>query len=166
MNLFQNFIKYIMPHKYPKRLIVGGREKLSTSYFQDSHKLYRKYDQEHLDEKGVIKLERIRFPDMSCNWSEHSKPEDILLIENAMKTDGCYSFTVRTSRFNNIATPVHDPIDEGKIQNYAHTEVRVLKEGENINSEPHKKRKLKSPGKKLAYKQNILNCLKIEFEAT
>lgn len=165
MNPFQSFIKYFTQFKYPKRLRVNGRKKLPTSSFQNYHKLYRSFELEHLDENDEIKLERVKFPDISCNWSEHSEPEDISFIENTKPTDGCYSFTVQTARFERIATPVHDPRDEIRFQNYAHVEVRVLKEGEDIDSEPPRKRRLNSPRKKIAYRQNIINCLNIEFEA-
>lgn len=166
MSLFQRFIKYFTRRKYPKRLLINGRKKLRTSSFQDHDKLYRSYELEHLDENDEIKLERIKFPDLSCNWSKFSEPEDILFIENAKQTDGCYSFTVKTSRYKKIATPVHDPRDHKRFPNYAHVEVRVLKAGEDINCEPPKGRKLRSPSKKLDYRQNILKCLNIELEVT
>ena len=78
MSLFQRFIKYFTRRKYPKCLLINGRKKLPTSSFQDQDKLYRSYNSEELDENDKIKLERIKFPDLSCNWSKFSEPEDVL----------------------------------------------------------------------------------------
>lgn len=165
MNLFQRSTKYFTKSKYPKNLLINGRKKLPSSAFQNQQKLYRSYDLEALVENDKIKLERIKFPDLSCNWSKFSIPSDILFRENANQTDGCYSFTVKTSRYKNIATPVHDPKDDNEFPNYAHAGVRVLKKGEDISIEPPKNRKLKSKSKKLEYSQNLLKCLFIEFQA-
>lgn len=167
MNLFQKFTKYFIRRKYPKHLLINGRKKLPTSSFREQDKLYRSYEIEHLDEYDKIKLERIRFPDLSCNWGKLSEPEDILFRENAKPTDGCYSFTVETSRYKRMATPVHDPRSHNKFPNYAHAEVRVLEEGEDIyNFEPPKGRKFNPKSKRVEYRQNMLKCLNIEFNAT
>jgi hypothetical protein len=142
--------------------------KLSSSSFQDQDKLYRSYILDDLDEGERLMLGRIKFPDMSCNWGKFSKPEDILFRENAKQTDGCYSFTVEASRYENMATPVHDPVfgDKEICQNYAHAEVRSLRKGESIHSEPPRgKRKLKPDAKKMAYRQNIRKLMQIELEA-
>ncbi len=167
MSLFQRFIKYFTRRKYPKCLLINGRKKLPTSSFQDQDKLYRSYNSEELDENDKIKLERIKFPDLSCNWSKFSEPEDVLFRENTKQTDGCYSFTVKTSRYKEMATPVHDPVHHKTFPNYAHVEVRALRKGEDIYFEPpRKKRKLRPDSKKMEYRQNILKCMKIEIEIT
>lgn len=166
MSLFQRFIKYFMQRRYPQSLFIKGRKKLQAGSFLNHDKLYRSFELEHLDENDKVKLERIRFPDLSCNWSQFSIPEDILFRERAKQTDGCYSFTVETSRYKKIATPVHDPLDNEEFPNYAHVEVRALQQDEDINTEPPKGRKLKPKSERIEYRQNILKCMKIEFDAT
>ena len=166
MCLFQRFIKYFTKSRYPKDLLINGRGKCDTRSFLNHDELYRYYELEHLEENGKIKLERIRFPDLSCNWSQFSKPKDILFREKAKLTDGCYSFTVKTSRYKRIATAVHDPLDDKKFPNYAHVEVRALEETEDIYTEPPKGRKLKPKRKRMEYRQNIVKCLNIEIDAT
>lgn len=165
MNLFRRFIKFLTRRKYPQNLLIKGRKKLPTASFQDQEKLYRSYDKDDLDENDKIKLETIKFPDLSCNWSKFSIPKDILFARNAKPTDGCYSFNVITSRYKKMATPVHDPIEDKKFPNYAHVEVRALRENEDIYTEPHKRRKIHSRIKKLEYRQNLLNYLHIEFDS-
>ena len=125
---------------------------------------------EDLDENDKIILGAISSPDLSCNWCKFSEPKDVLFTfrRNAKQNDGCYSFTVEASRYENMATPVHDPVlgDDKICPNYAHVEVRALREGEDVLSEPPKKsRKLKPNSKKLEYRQNLRKCLKIEFMA-
>ncbi|MBF0539755.1 MAG: hypothetical protein HQL03_16050 [Nitrospirae bacterium] len=141
---------------YPEYLCINDRNRCLPSEFNNSDKLYRSYNLDDLDGNGKIKLETIRFPDVSFNWSKFSEPKDIVYRKNGKPTDGCYSITVETSRFENIATPVHDPINDDDNPNYAHVEVRVLKDGEDFNFEPSKGRKLNSNAKKLRYRQNIL----------
>jgi len=106
----------------------------------------------------------IKFPDFSCNWSRLSEPEDIRDREKASPDDGCYSFSVEVSQFNKMATPCHDPFEN----NFSHTEIRQLKEDEDIDSEPPKKRKLKSNNwnkvEKLKYRSHILKNKKIEID--
>ncbi len=165
MNLFQRFIKFFTRNNYPKNLHINGRKKLPTTSFKDEDKLYRAFDKSDLDEDENIKFESIKFPDISCNWSRFSKPKDILFRKNAQSTDGCYSFTVVTSRYKKMATPVHNPIEDDKYPNYSHVEVRVLKDHEDIYFEPPKGRKLKSKSKKMEYRQNFLNSLYLEFNA-
>lgn len=165
MNLFQRFIGFFTRHKYPQNLLIKGRKKLPTSSFQDQEKLYRSFDKDDLDENDKIKLETIKFPDLSCNWSRFSIPKDILFRRNAKKTDGCYSFTVINSRYKRMATPVHAPIEDNKFPNYSHVDIRALRENENIHTEPPKRRKIYSRIKKIEYRQNLLNTLYIEMDA-
>ncbi|MBF0338204.1 MAG: hypothetical protein HQL05_10265 [Nitrospirae bacterium] len=140
---------------YPEYLRINGRKRCLPNEFNQSDKLYRSYELADLDDSGRISLETIKFPDVSFNWSKFSEPKDIIYRKNGRPTDGCYSITVETSRFENIATPVHDPIDDYDNPNYAHVEIRVLKDGEDFNFEPSKGRKLNSKAKKLRYRQNI-----------
>lgn len=168
MKILQRLLEFFTKNNYPKHLLINGRKKLPTTAFKDDEKLFRSFDKDYLDEDNNLKLEAIRFPDISCNWSRFSFPKDILFIENAKPTNGCYSFTVSTSRYKEMATPVHDPIEHYKYPNYSHVEVRELQNGENVFFEPPKERKLKTKSaksKRLEYRQNLLKSLYIEFEA-
>lgn len=153
-----------MHKKYPEHLLINNRKPLSPRDFHPFDKLFRGFDKDDIDEIGNIVAERIKFPDFSCNWERFSKPEDVRFRIYGRMTDGCYSFTVGTSRYKNIATPVHDPICDTEYENYSHIEVRVLRNNENIYFEPPKKRKLKSKSRKLEYRQNIVNNLTIELD--
>jgi hypothetical protein len=143
-------------------------KKYSPRDYLPHDKLYRGYRKNDLDdgEKSLC-VNAISFPDFSCNWSRFSTPDKIRERENGKPTDGCYSFTVDVSRYNDMATPCHDPIFP---QNYSHTEVRQLTSAETIDVEPPKQRKLTSnnwsKSKRLEYRQNIVNNLIIELEAT
>ncbi len=130
-------------------------------------RLYRSYKVSDLDENNRIKLETIKFPDVSCNWSRFSKPWDIWYRENGNIKDGCYSFSIRTSRFETIANPVHDPLSKPDYpdENYSHVEIRVMGTEKNFNYEPPKFKKLNSDSKKFAYRQNIQRKLRINFSA-
>lgn len=145
------------------RLAIGGREKLAPSEFKDVDTLYVGFDSEDVDAYDNLKIERIRFPDFSCNWSRFSIPSDVRLRPNSQPTDGCYSFTVNVARYKQLATPVHDPIaatEQQNYENYAHVEVRELLPGEPPDSEPPRGRKPGSRDRKklrLEYRQNILN---------
>jgi len=111
------------------------------------------------------KLEIIRFPDFSCNWSRFSEARDVRLRKNGKSTDGCFSISVETSRYKCLATAVHDPISEHNYENYAHVEIRELTKDEDVYTEPPKGRKLKSQthkNRRLEYRQNILNLHCIE----
>ncbi|MDA2918057.1 hypothetical protein MYX76_00940 [Desulfobacterota bacterium AH_259_B03_O07] len=155
-----------MNRNYPNDLKIKNRKKLPTTEFMDNEKLFRAFDERDLDETDKIKLETVRFPDFSCDWSRFSKPGHIRYRINGSMTDGCYSFTVLTSRYKEIATPVHDPISDDKFPNYAHVEVRELSEGESIYFEPPKNRKRRtgsSKQRRLEYRQNMVNNLFIDL---
>jgi hypothetical protein len=160
--------KYFKSDEYPSCLRINGRLKLPTTEFQGEHKLYRGYSGDDLGEEGEIDIDAINFPDFSCNWSRFSDPEHVRFRENGKSTDGCYSFTVAVARFQSIATPVHDPISDDRYENYAHTEVRLLGEGESIFSEPPKnkpkKRSSRAKSERMKYRQNIMANLMIEIE--
>ena len=167
MGIFQKLLQFLKKDKYPHRLYVRGRQKLPTSSFKDTDKLYRAFTREELEDDENIGLNAIKSTDISCNWSRFSKPEDLRYRKNAKDGEGCYSFTVVTSRYNNSANPVHYPIpDNDPYPNYSHVEVRQLYEGEDILFEPPRGRKKKYPAKRLEYRKNLLNCLKIEIPAT
>jgi hypothetical protein len=142
-------------------------KKYTPEDYLSKDRLFRGFKKADLNEgSDRIELNAISFPDFSCNWSRFSEPKDIRIRENGRPTDGCFSFSVETSRFNDMATPCHDPLPE----NYSHTEIRQLKQDEPITFEPPKKRKLESNNwgktKRQLYRQNIINHLKIELEAT
>ena len=121
-----------MPEVYPEHLEFNGRRKIPTSEFKEEDRLFHGFTVNDMTDSGGIKTENVRFPDFSCNWSRFSNPEDIRFRKNGLTTDGCYAFSVETSRYNNIATPVHDPMQENGSENYAHVEVRELFEGEEV----------------------------------
>jgi len=115
---------------------------------------------------GELRIENIRFPDFSCNWSRFSIPHDVRFRPNAKATDGCYSFTVATARFHSYANPVHDPIQDPDYENYSHVEIREVFEGEDPLSEPPKKRKKDNRlyrDRRLLYRQNIQNSYRLEL---
>lgn len=151
---------------YPQHLKIDGRLRLSTKKFSPYDKLYHGFDKSDLD-SDKIDINKIRFPDFSCNWGKFSIPQDIAYRKNGKKTDGCYSITVTVSRYKEVATPVHDPIAENDYENYAHVEIRLLLEGESIYTEPPKgRRNPKSKSKKalrMEYRKNIVNNLEIDL---
>jgi len=162
--LYTNILGYLHGKKgFPDRLKMRNRNHCKAEDFKDCHRFFRAFQIRDLDENGNIKLETIKFPDLSCNWSMFSKPQDIWYKENSSINDGCYSFSVKTSKFNNLATPVHDPLDN----NYSHTEVRIVKQGANANEKlyPPKGQKLNNKTKKLEYRTYIRNHLKIHLVA-
>ena len=165
MKILQKLFRFFKQRRYPKNLLINGRTKLPSSAFQNDDKLFRAFDKDDLDEDDNIRVETIRFPDVSCNWSKFSIAEDIKHRENGHKTDGCYSFSVSVSRYNKMATPVHDPTSDAFYPNYAHVELRVLYDGEDLLFEPPKGRELKAKSKRFEYRQNINHFLQIECRA-
>jgi len=155
-----------MNSEFPEALKINNRKKLPTKEFKDNDKLYHAFSREDLSDDNVIEVNSIRFPDFSCNWGRFSKPDHVRFRKNGNMTDGCYSFTVLTSRYKKIATPVHDPIDDKFFPNYSHIEVRELYEGESVLFEPPKNRKKKksSKARRLEYRKNLLNNIEIELE--
>ena len=148
----------------PDNLKIKDRFKRPVTDFNNEDKLYRGFNHYSLDqENNKIRIETIRFPDFSCNWSKFSTPQDVRYRKNSDINDGCYSFTVKTARYKGYANPVHDPIKEDIYENYAHVEVRELYEGEDFNSEPPKQRPKRRKSLRHEYRQNMLNNLTIEF---
>ena len=164
--LLVRLLAFLKINNYPSDLRINGRKKLQSLEFKNLDFLYHGFCNSDYDINNNIKLENIRFPDFSCNWSKFSKPEYIRYRQNGKKTDGCYSFTVEIARFKGFATPVHDPIHDKHFPNYSHVEVRILYDGEDVLYEPPKNRKKKKSrkSKRLEYRQNILNNLLIEIE--
>lgn len=166
--LYSLIARNLYTDKLPKRLRINGREKLPISTFNEDDKLFRAYCKTDIDElTKKIKLETIRFPDLSCNWSRIAKALDIWYRENGKISDGCYSITVKDARYNNIATTVHDILIE-PIENYSHIEIRQLKDGESVFSEPPKERKLDSKTchkKRVEYRNYIQKKYHIEIYA-
>jgi hypothetical protein len=126
------------------------------------------FDADDVDpESGNLIVERIRFPDFSCNWSRFSEASDIRVRPGGRADDGCYSFTVKTARYKELATTVHDPICKEGYENYAHVEIREVLPGESVYDEPPRGRRLSSKGRKklrLEYRSNIVNLRTIELE--
>jgi len=159
--------EYYNEEESKNRLKISGRIKQQQVSFGDLDRLYRKYKSVHLDSNGDIEVNLIPFPDMSCNWSKFSNSVDVLYNpESRSCTEelGCYSFTVKDSRYKNIATPVHDPIIKENYENYAHIEIRPLIENEDIYFEPPQGRnKAMNKAIKLEYRTNLKNNIKIDF---
>lgn len=154
---------------FPNHLKINGQTKRKASEFKDTDKLYRGFKLSDLDsETNQIKTEVIKFPDFSCNWEVFSTPEDVKYRQNGNLTDGCFSFTVETSKYKNFAKPIHDPIEEEDYENYSHVEVRQLSTEELDHPpdfEPAKKRKGKfRKSDKLEYRINLCKKAYIELK--
>lgn len=138
---------------------------MPVSEFQVEDRLYRGFRKSEIGPDGKLDTNAIKFPDFSCNWSRLSEPEDVRFREGGSPADGCYSFTVSVARYQDMANPVHDPLCGTMLENYAHVEVRALREGEGFDIEPPKGRKIGSAMKKLAYRENIKNKMVLHLEA-
>lgn len=149
----------------PEHLIPNGR--ITDNSFQKECKLYRGFEPKDISHiNGQILTHTIRFPDFSCNWNKFSSPEDVKYRAQNCENDGCYSVNTDTAQFDNRATPVHDPLNEAPWYNYAHVEIRALRDGENAGEIiPPKKRKLQK-SIKLAYRDNFSFNALIELEPT
>ena len=166
--LFLIILQKCINLKIPEHLKINGRPICPNSDYSDGDLLYRSFKKTDLDDNNHLKLETIRFPDMSCNWDRFSIPEDVWYREKGSVKDGCYAFSVKDSRFENIASPVHDPIypsTASQIENYSHTEVRVLKQGQSFLSQIPKGQKLSSNVNKVKYRQHIQEVCKIMIKA-
>jgi len=150
--------------KVPEHLHINGRG--LDQNFTLQCKLFRSFRLDELDQQEhSIILESIKFPDISCNWDRYSVAQDIKFRRNGKETDGCYSITVETAKFEEIALPVHDPINDSEYPNYAHVEIRIKKQTDPQDHIPEKGRKLNSKSKKMMYRQNLANKALIEFMA-
>ncbi len=166
MKTLQELLLSLRAHRVPHCLRTRGRHALPVDSFKPEEKLYRAYRHIDLNDDGSFDLDRLRFPDMSCNWSRFSKPVHVRWRYNGNATDGCYSFTVEASRYKSMATPVHYP-ETLPLENYSHVEVRWVGPGEEFPSEPPRKRK--KPGwtgaQRQEYRHNILSRLYFELDA-
>ena len=142
---------------------------MNSSEFAATDLLYREFSADELDDDGEIDVNTIRLPDLSCNWNRFSFPDDVQYREGGSKENGCYSVTVKTVWYNDFATPCHDPLCQDRPNNYAHVEIRQLKEGETTASMPPKNRKKgKSRKAKLnraEWRTNFVQNIQILIEA-
>lgn len=163
VKILSSYWRFLVNSNLPERLKINNRKILSIENFEDTEKLYHGYLNNELDENGYLKLETLRFPDFSCNWSKFSRPYDIWYrMPNFSKDEGCWYITVAHAKFENIALPVHDPID-GKTkeanENYSHTELRATRTTDRLNEEPPRNRRINNSKKKLEYRTHIRkNC--------
>jgi hypothetical protein len=117
----------------PEHLRINGRP--TDQHFKPQERLYHGYVLAEYDSnQEKLRIETIKFPDFSCNWEKFSSPSDVRCRRSGQATDGCYAFSVEVARFNGMATPVHDPIDDEEYPNYSHVEVRVIRQGEDPES--------------------------------
>lgn len=155
-----------MPDATLERLRINGREKLPPTAYDPDDRLYRGYSIDDLDDLDQINANSLRLPDLSCNWDRYSEPEDVRLRRFGQPTDGCYAFSVETARFDRIATPVHDPLNDAPYENYAHTEIRELLPGEPLDTEPPKQRKMKKwKARRAKWRRHVVQNLMMEIEA-
>jgi hypothetical protein len=148
-------------------LACRGRPTLSPSDFKATDKLFRGFKADELDDSGLIDIDTLRFPDMSCNWERFSSAEDVRHRMGGCEKDGCYAFTVEVARYKSIATTCHDPICGEEYENYSHVEIRELLENESVVSVPPKNRKSRNKKRKVLraeWKTNIVNHIQRVFE--
>lgn len=148
------------------RLNVWWRKKLDCSAFEESQQLFRSFAERDLDANGKLDVDSFTSKDQSVNWSRFSIADDVLHRENVSSTEriGCYSFTVKQAKHEDLAIPCHDPLTN-RPQNYAHTEVRWLRDGE--LQEPEKGRRNSKAqiekSRRLAWKAYVVDNLQIEI---
>jgi hypothetical protein len=155
---------------WKNRLAIRGRPTLSLADFLVADRLFRGFSIADLDEHGDIDVASFETRDLTCNWDRLSIASDIRHRPNGRNTDGCYSLSVETARFKNLATPCHDPIATADCENYAHVEIRWLNSGEPIDFEPpHGRTPSKSKTAKAArldWRTNAVRHLRIEIDPT
>ncbi len=155
---------------YPRYLQCQNRPKLSQESFSDDSRFYRGFCRDDVDEDGLLKVETLQAPDLSCNWADHSEPADVRYRERGEPTDGCYSFSLRDVRHDNLANAVHDPLCDCPVENYSHCELRTLKSDEDITYEPEKRRKHSKSAtqkkRRLNWRINLRNALVVELKPT
>jgi hypothetical protein len=126
--------------------------------------LFRGFKSDEVDDGGIIDVDTLRLPDLSCNWDRFSIAEDIRYRLPGCEKDGCYAVTVEVVRFKSFATPCHDPICDVPDENYSHTEVRELLESESVFCTPPKNRRKRRKVLRGEWKTNFVNNLKRVFE--
>jgi hypothetical protein len=153
-----------------RRLAIRGRPTLSPVDFQATDRLFRGFSLADLDDHGEIDVASFEPRDLSCNWERFSVTSDVLHRPNGRETDGCYSLSVETARYRELATPCHDPINSPPLENYSHVEIRWLNSGESVASHPpHGRTPSRSKTAKAArlnWRTNAVRQIRIEFEAT
>ena len=159
----QHFEKSLRDCSWQERLSCRGRSALPQAEFCSTDLLFRGFTEDELDDRGELGPERIRLPDLSCNWDRFSLPEDVRRRLETSRGDGCYAVKVEVIRYRNFATPVHDPICGTELETYAHVEVRELRDSETIEDTPPRERKpRKSKTAKLVrteWRRHIVNNL-------
>ena len=89
--------------------------------------------------------------------------------EGGRLTDGCYRFTTEHARYRGVANPVHAPLCDCEPENYSHTELRGLKEGESVEFEPPAGRKhsrgTKAKALRFEWRVNLSKRLEIVLPA-
>jgi hypothetical protein len=151
-----------------RRLAIRGRLTLNNGEFGLRDRLYRGFCLADLEDNGNIDVASFESRDLSCNWDRFSLPSDIRHRECGRESDGCYSITVETARYNNLATACHEPIQPPSYENYAHVEIRWLHPGEDAFVAPPHGRKNRSgktaKSERLAWRTNAVRQVKIELD--
>jgi hypothetical protein len=154
--------------EWKRRLAIRGRRTLSPSDFQPTDRLFRGCSLADLDDHGDLDVASFESRDLSCNWDRFSIASDIRHRPGGRATDGCYSLSVDTARFRNLATPCHDPIATPEYENYAHVELRWLNSGESIDVALSNKGRAPSKSKtakalRLEWRTSAVRNLKFEI---
>lgn len=146
------------------RLAVRGRRKLSCSTFRDHERLYRGFRIKDLDAQERLDIELFESSDISVNWSRFSTPLDVRYRVGGRISDGSFSFTVADANSDKVAIACHDPL----AGNYSHTEIRWLKEGEDVEP-PHGRKNSSSKTAKairMKWRVKIIESATIEVRAS
>ena len=149
--------------RVPERLQIRGRPTLTD--FQDDERFFREYALADLDEHGMLSPGAVWAPDFSVNWSRFSRPSDVFLRPNSSPEAGCYSFSVLDARADGLGYPVHEPVEEGDYENYAHVEIRAAYQDANAGCVPPKRRKLGAENK-LRYRLMLREAAVFEIAAS
>ena len=154
---------------YPESLLCNGRAPIAAGSFGPESLFFRGFARGDLDGEGLIRVETLQSPALSCNTSLFSKPTDVRFRVNSTAGDGCYQFGIEAVRFNGMANAVHDPLCDCDRENYSHCELRSLRQGEAVTFEPPRGRK-RGKGRqvkerRLAWRLNLRNSLVIVLDA-
>ena len=156
------FYRTFRSKRFPSRLCVANRPTLLPKDFSISDRLYIAFRREKTNTanrlvppwRNIPSLQTIRFPDSSCNWSRFSRPSDVWFRENGASGDGCFAIRVEHARFESKATVAHDPL-QSPVENYSHSEIRELQEGESIYAVPPKNRKVMNRTERQKYRAHL-----------
>lgn len=159
---------------WKQRLAFNGRAKLACTAFSETDRLFRGFRKAELDpHTGQLDIDSLsaslKLPDLSCNWDRYSHPEDVRFRKPGCEREGCYSFTVAAVRFESYANAIHDPTTVEGTENYAHVEIRPLRELDTFEVEiPHGQTlKDNKSAKKIRqrWRTNIANNHRVECDA-